>query len=239
MAIEDEKKFLLEQLGADAIAALEGIGLNVDEAVTSVLLDKYAGQAELSRKDRLLDLKKLAIEDLLTSELCYLSGLPGANPAYREELERRLALLGLTPEQAQEFTLIDQEALERKDPHQRAEGVGVSIYVFGDTTMESLPSPDQCLTSELVAIIDDAGAAIARDHTWLPPEAYAAAAYASGSFTGQSPYNDELVARFSRMGLGEDKFGPFIRDECLILGREKWGDEPEQMSWDPANFPNS
>jgi len=231
--IEDERNRILGSVGEDALDALRSIGIDPEHGVESVLIDRFAREAYLTRKDPLLDLKSLPLQDLLTSELVLLQDQ--SEPAkHTAELERRLNLLGLDQDQVQGYISLDQQALGKKDPHVLAEGTGVSLYITYETTPKLLPTPDSLLTSELVAIMDDANAAIARDHHGLPGPAFSAAAEVSGWGSGKTRYHEELVKRLQEIGLDEIGIGLFIRNESLILERERWGYNPEQMSWDPG-----
>lgn len=230
--IEEERDRVLGSVGEDALDVLRGMGMDPEHAVESVLIEQFAARAYLTRKDPLLDLKSLPLQDLLTSELVVLMQGQTKGGERRAELERRLAFLGLGPDQIQRYISLDQEALGRKDPHVLAEGTGISLYITTETTPETLPSPESLLTSELVAIIDDASAAIARDHHVMVGLAFSAAAEVSGWGTGKSRFHDELLRRLHELSLDETGVGLFIRNESLILERERWGYEPEQMSWD-------
>jgi hypothetical protein len=233
--LEDRKAFILGQLGQTEKDVLAEMGIGVDDAVERVLYEKIEAEAKLSRKAPLLDLKRLPIEDLMTSELSLMAGAENSDSKYKAELERRLALLGLTQEQVNQFVAIDEAAIQKKDPHIRMEGIGISTYFFANTTIESLPPVDTCMTSELVAIVDDANSAFTRDHHWLSDTAFAAVGMACGRFS-KSQYLEEFQRRFDEMGLSQEQRGLFIRNECLISEREKWGYNPSQRSWDSASF---
>ncbi len=238
-SIDAERDFILGNVGQDAISVLEGMGLDVNGAVGTILQERRRKEAGLTRKATSIDLFDLPVEDLLVSELGTLGRNFDSASTFTTEANRRLTLLGLTEEQRAEFAAIDQAAREARGTQDELGNLGQQYYFLANTTQQDLPQPVECTTSELVLLIDDANAALARDHIWLPSDAYGAAAYASGRFTGQSPYYDELKARFARLGLSEETMGQFVANEGLILEREKWGYEPARLSWDEASFGNT
>lgn len=243
---EDEKQFILNRLGADAKRMLEGVGINVEGAIEKVLEEKE-WQFEVTRGKQLIELKSLPTPDILTSELVQLCALPGDNSEYSQELQRRLSLLELTNKQKEMFIALDLEALGKKDPQFRQEALAVGYHILDSTTIETLPNPSSCLTSELIMVVDDANATLFRDHHWLSDEVAAAVYFARGEFrfdkekTGwvldkKGPYIEESERRFDLIGLEEWQRRSFVRNECLITGRAKWGYRPEQKSWTPESM---
>lgn len=238
---EDEKQFILNHLGTDAKRILEGAGINVEGAIEQVLEEKE-WQFEVTRRKQLIELKNLPIPDILTSELVQLCALPGDNSEYSQELQRRLFLLELTDKQKEMFIALDLEALGKKDPQFRQEALAVGYHILDSTTIETLPDPSSCLTSELIMVADDANAALARDHDWLSDKAFAAVCFVRGEFhfdkekpgwvwDKKGPYIEEYERRFDLIGLEEWQRSSFIRNECLITARAKWDYRPGQKSW--------
>lgn len=197
-----------------------------------------------TREGRIIELKTLPVQDILTSELVQLSA-SGDNSKYEQELQHRFSLLGLTDKQQKMFIDLDLFALEKKDPRIREKALAIGYYILAPTTVESLPDPNSCLTSELIMITDDAEVAgVEGGYEWLSDEALKALNHVIGKHFDEEkqdwildengPYMKELERRFDLIGLEEWQRILFIKNEGLIAARAKWGDKFSEMSWTQA-----
>lgn len=228
--IQSRKNFIYEQVGDDALRILRDSGLDVDMAVENIL-----NQQEEKRERLETQAEFGTIDDIMTSELVYRSNR--LKDIYGKEYFRRLNLIGLSEDQIKK--LYEQENLilscdiERFQSHR--EQPWVRRYFFIDRiTEKDLPKFGQMTLSELILITDDASSAYIRDHHALSSETWSAvckAAVQSHSFGG-AQYAFAFKDRVKKLGWTEEQDGAYIKNECLLTERLKWGYH-EKSSWNP------
>jgi len=217
--IERRKKLIFDRVGAEGLEILRQSGIDIDSAVTEILQEQEDERQKLE-----LQAEFPTVSDMMTSELAYRSGK--IEDALGQEYARRLKLIGFDDEQIR--SLYDQESLitlgeglrgHRKQPWVRR------YFIMPNSTPENMPKPEELTLSELIIITDDANAAFSRDHHILPDEAWAALCIAACS----APYTEARYAkafneRVERLGWSKEQGSAYIRNECMLTERLKWGD---------------
>jgi hypothetical protein len=89
-------------------------------------------------------------------------------------------------------------------------------------TKETLPRPDECTSSELILVVDEAKAGIVyQDH--LEDSIIDAAWYALTGKGEKSPYISELQSRVYGWQWSKDQVESYTRNELMLTRRLKWG----------------
>lgn len=214
----------------ETLRALEKFanGKDVRNVIAQILIQQDRRPPYQTRAGEQIDLKELPINDLLTSELIQLTqGKLDESPNHWLELERRLKLLELTDEQQHKFVNIDLQALASNPRHIIGVETAPLHYIMTATSVDDLPKPMHCSTSELIAIVDDARAARARDHEWLPDPALEAM---DVILTPGGQYEQEFQRRIDLIGLQKWQYYSFAKSEQWLLTRAKWGYD-QRPSW--------
>jgi hypothetical protein len=215
----EERTKLVKKVAGKAIDTLKKEGIDVDSAIKNIL----SGVIEKEEVCKAALLQTPREETSLTSELVYLMKMDERDVFY-SELQRRLKLLNLSAAQQAMFTHSDLEALNlRKSKPSKDERWVIKYYIINGITKEDLLKPEECTLSELIAILDDANAAWVRDHEWLREETLEAVYYVLRGEKGKSPYHNELLSRTKKWKWAEHQLGSYIRNECMLLERWKWG----------------
>ncbi len=219
----------------ETLRALERFagGKDVRSVIAQILIQQDRRPPYQTRVGEHINLKELPINDLLTSELVQLTqGKPDESPNHWLELERRLKLLELTGEQQHKFVDIDLQALTSNPRHIIGVDIAPLHYIMTTTSVEDLPKPIHCSTSELIAIVEDARAAQARDHEWLPDSALEAMHVI---LTPGGQYEQEFQRRINVIGLQQWQYYSFAKSEQWLLARAKWGYD-QRASWTPQTL---
>jgi hypothetical protein len=207
-----------------------GIKIDIKETLEKIAEEK-SWRFDITRGAALINLRNIPTEDVLTSELIQMWATPGVDRKYGAELEYRFSLLGLTDDQKKAFLASDLKALSKKDPHIAGQALSTNRWDF--SSINNLPKVDSCTASELVSVIDAANAAWTYDHEWVSDDSIGAIGLAM-SANGQ--FHKDLMKRFNLMGLVERQWRSFIKNECLITSRAKWGYKPSEKSWTPDSM---
>ena len=234
---EIEIQAILGRFGEEARKILESAGIPVEKAIGEILeseKEEEDWQVGATRKGQSVEIADLPIRDITISELVWLCSLPSLEREadFEQELHRRLALLELTELQQNLFIALDLAALEEKDPLVRNQAILPGRYIHADTTIENLPDPTSCLTTELIMIYEDVNATRIREHEWLQESAIKAIGYAMGhGADSNGPYFEEFDRRVSLMGFEPWQGQTIIKNVCLIVGKAKWDYTPPEESW--------
>lgn len=223
--IEERKKFILEQVGEEALGALKASGVNVDLAVTSIL-------REQEKKREIMEFKTAipTVDNTMTSELAYLSDNIKDN--FGQEYVRRLKLIGLPNNDIS--SLYHQESIIAASGNmgeQRKQQWVRRDFIMHDSTPDTMPKPEGLTLSELILITDDANSAFCRDHHVLPDQAWAALCIAScyAQYT-EARYMHAFDDRTEKLGWSKAQNRAYTRNECLLAERFKWG-QHEKPAW--------
>ena len=216
--VKEHIQLIKQRVGDSTLKILQEAGIDVDKALQEIVKEKLllANLIDQERKD--VATNGLPSENCMTSELVHYSYMHGDN-AYKEEMERRFALLKLTQEQIKQFVEIEVSIIVRRRIL-RPTGLAYKYFLKSDTTIESLPKPTDCLSSEIISMVDDANAAWVRDHEWLSEQVWAAVCYIRDNNGGS--YHNELIKRFKKLKLKEWQIRTFVKNECMIISRLKW-----------------
>ncbi len=226
--------WIKEKTGDDTIKILEKMGLDVDEALKGIVTEKINEQEHQRKEKEVLNIEGLPLTDCMTSELIILHDQFRDNK-YLEELQRRLNLLGLTDEQQEIFEKSERErAKNRPFPALYTMGLVRHYFLMDGIGIENIPTPQQCLTSELFAIFDDAHAAWVRDRRWLQKKTVDAIEQICGSRKA-SPYFEEYNQRVKEWNWTSLQRHSYNKNEILILGRVKWGHH-NTLAWQPETM---
>lgn len=222
--LEERVKRVKKQVGDDCLKILEQEGINTDAAIERVLSEQILKENALQERREGGPIDGNVALDCLTSELIFLMN---ENDDFEKELKRRFDLLGLSKKQSADLIKKEKQILTTLErPRKRWAG---HYFLIEGVKKEDLPSPQELTLSELILIVDDANAAWVRDHEWLCEETFAAVSYVIGNKKEGSPYHNEFLSRLKTLDFTEDQAGPpnqvgsFIRNECMILERLKWG----------------
>lgn len=207
---------------------LRDSGLDVDIAVENILK-----QQKEKRQTLETEAEFGTIEDIMTSELVYKSN--NLDDVFGREYKKRLNLIELNENKIN--SLYEQEKLILSCNlgifQSHRELPWVRRYFFNDgITEKDLPKFGQMTLSELVIVTDDASSAFVRDHHVLSPETWSAvckAAVQSYSFGG-AQYALAFKDRVKKLGWSEEQEGAYIKNECLLTERLKWGYH-EKPAW--------
>lgn len=222
---EDVKKrvdSVKQGVGEECVGVLRKAGIDVDQAIGKIVSENIMKEAGV--KERLgLALPK----DCMTSELLLMT--EKEEDVYHKEFERRMTLLGLTKEQVEKIENEDKEIIKARNLSPEARDVRWSCFFFimDGKGVEDMPKPEQLTLSELIMIIDDANAALWRDHGWLQDKTFKIIPHVLGiddeGNCKHSPYYDEFEKRTGGYGLTKDQKASFVGNESLVLKRLKWG----------------
>lgn len=206
--------------GNQAVKVLGGDSI-VDKALKPIITEQVKGEEGEKQKKAAVSIEGLPLADCMTSELIVLHRQFKDNK-YQEELQRRFDLLGLTDEQRELFEKSEMERIkDRPFPALYPTGLTRHYFLMQGVGIEDIPTPEQCLSSELFAIFDDAHAASVRDHHWLPERTMNAVKEVLGG-NKESPYFVEYDRRVEEWGWTALQISSFNKNEMLILWRVKW-----------------
>jgi len=224
--IEQRKKFIKTRVGEESLEILKESGIDVD-----TVLEKVIG--EQLKDEALLKVQAVcpSTNNTMTSELMYLT--KNADDIFFSELTRRLTLIGLSAEKIQQFCEMEKNIL--KNECEERKHLWVQRYFLkSSSTPENLPSHENLTLSELLAVSDDANAAIWKDHEWLPEEAWKAVIIAACCTDYcERRYHKAFSERTTAMGWSKAQQNAYTKNECILLAKLKWGyrDNP---SWTEA-----
>lgn len=175
-------------------------------------------------------MKKL--QDCMTSELLFQSMQTDTSTPEKEsfiaEYERRLRMMGLTDEQTAEFRKADELAINNGCYIKSDVLLSTEPFIKENMDTESIKM-ENCTFSELIYLTDDANSAYIRDHHWLPAKAWALVCeHALNSGTCKAAYENRN--RMKGIGLTEEQEGIFVKNECKIAQRLRWG-YTEELAW--------
>ena len=215
--IEQRKKFIYEQVGAEAIQLLRDSGINVDLAVTRILKkqEEEKGMKELATAIPTVD-------NTMTSELAYLSR--GLEDTFGQEYTRRLSLMELREDQIRGL-YHEEKLIAASDFEEDRRQPWVQRYFIGSgSTPDNLPKPEQLTLSEILSITDDANSAIWRDHHVLSDEAWQAVCIAACCVQyAEARYAHAFNNRVQRLGWSEEQKSAFCKNEFGLTAKLKWG----------------
>jgi len=187
-----------------------------------------------TRGTAIVELQKLPIEDILTSELVLLH-MQGANPKYDLELQSHFSLLGLSEEQGKKFIASDLEALSKKDKN--IKGLNTEGKVDQMELIYAMPhassSVEHLTMSELIAFLDVADYARTYQHEFLPDQAMRDIGLI---LSNDGPVAKESKKRTEKIGITKKQLDIFGKNESLILHRTKAGYKNVERSWTPQSI---
>lgn len=174
---------------------------------------------------------KKEIQNCMTSELLFEAlndtTTDSDKTLYITEFERRLKIMRLSDEQISKFRECDEKVIKNGCYMKSEILLATKPFITHDMNRDSIKT-DYCTFSELVYLTDDANSAYVRDHGWLPEGAFALVCrHALRCGTYEAAYT--LRNRMKEMGLTEEQEGIFVKNECQIAKRLRWG-----YSNDPA-----
>lgn len=216
--VERRKNEIFEKMGPEAIQILKNSGIDVNSAVTDILKEQKRKQQNLE-----VQAEFATINDIMTSELVYRS--KSIEDVFGKEYSRRLNLIELKEEQVKSLYQIESLIVSTSELKEQRKQPWVRRYFIGaDLTPEKLPSAKMMTLSELILIEDDANSAFWRDHEWLPEKALKAVCIASSCAEYcQAMYAIEFEERTKKLGLSIPQANAYVRNECLLTERLKWG----------------
>lgn len=219
--VQKRIEWIKKQAGDEIIEALKKHGANVDKALKRIVTEQVKKEEQQRQEKRALALEGTPLVDCMTSELVILHKQTN-DKAYQKELQKRFDLLGLTDKQQRNFIESEKErAKSRSFPSLYPSGLARHYFLMDGVGIEDLPKPEQCLTSELIALTDDADAAWAKDHHWLKEKTMNAVGKIVG-VDGKPLYYKEYERRTEKWGWTRLQQHSFTKNEGLILGRAKW-----------------
>lgn len=221
--------FIRNMLGDQAAGILRGYGINVDDAITRVVIEQ-----DRAREARELQAAHPSLGDFMTSELVYKSASI-EDPLGREYV-RRMTSIGFDNTKAASLYAVELVVLSGDLQREQRQQPWATRYFFANGfKLEHLPKKEQVSMSEMVLITDDAESAYFRDHHSLDPDAWHAVCYAaiSAIAMGGAQYAYALRARVEALGWTRPQENAFTRNESLLTERLKWG-KHENPAWTPA-----
>ena len=168
---------------------------------------------------------KKEIQNCMTSELLFeamASDTAAIDKAhYMTEYERRLKMMGLSDGQIAKFRECDEKLIKDGCYIKTENLLATKPFITTDMNRDSIKT-DYCTFSELVYLTDDANSAYVRDHGWLPEGAFALVCkHAISCGICEAAYT--LRNRMKEIGLTETQEGIFVKNECQIVKRLRWG----------------
>lgn len=186
------------------------------------------GEAQLEEKD-------VPLSDMMTSELCYHYCM-NKNDSNKDEYCRRLESIGVSEDiinklWEMELTVFNNTigSLKSRD------NLWARRFIFpGDLNVELLEKVYKILSmSEMLLFTDDANAAEIRLEGKCSEDEWNAICMLSTQ--KDAKYAIRMKEILETAGLNDEQIGTFIRNECLILERLKWGWH-EKEAWTLQNI---
>ncbi|MBI2129256.1 hypothetical protein HYU07_03365 [Candidatus Woesearchaeota archaeon] len=223
--IEQKKKIISERVGEETLRILKDAGLDVDVALTEMLKNEEEEKAMRELKTAIP-----TVDNTMTSELVYLS--ERLSDLFGQEYARRLSLIGLSNDCVQKLYLQEKLIISSNDMNgQRKQPWVQRYFIMHDSTTDVMPEVKDMTLSELILITDDANSAFWRDREVLPKEARQAVCIAAScaQYT-EARYAKAVNERTEKMEWSKAQNGAYVNNECLLLGRLKWGYH-EKPAW--------
>lgn len=175
---------------------------------------------------------KKELQDCMTSELLFQSMNADTSDAEKAsfiaEYERRLKMMGLTDEQISKFRECDEEAIKNGCYIKADKLLATQPFIKSDMNTDSI-KVENCTFSELVYLTDDANAAYARDHHWLPNEAwFLVCRHALKGGICEAALKNR--SRMESIGITQKQEGIFVKNECQIAKRLRWN-YSQDLAW--------
>lgn len=226
MNLDQRRKQVLQNIGADAITILKQTGLDVDSAVTNILqLQEQRRKALESEAD------SRNLRDIMTSELIFRTA--SIEGLYGQEFTRRLKAIGLSEEQIRALYQQEKYILSRTkelEAHRQRSWVR-RYFIFNNSTQRDMPKGEELTLSELILITDDVNSAFFRDHHQLSEDAWKCVIMASCCAKySKAEYYKAFQERTERLGWRKEQGNAYAKNENLLLARLKW-DMTADQAW--------
>ena len=221
--VKKRVEFVKENVGKETLDILEKAGMGVDTSLAKIL-SKGIEKEKILESIRNNWAPGVVEKNCMASELVYLMDSNNPNDMFTKELYRRLDLLELSDKQKQDFIQSDYSILQRRPKLLKFERWVARNYIMQGIRKEDLLKPEECALSELIAMFDDADSARVRDHHWLAEKTMEAVwDVLRGLENKRSPYYAEYDKRLENWGWTEDQSNSYVKNECMLLARLKWG----------------
>jgi len=201
-------------------------GVDVDGVLAKLRKEKQKEQDKME-----LEAEFPGLGDIMTAELAYKAD--NLQDVYGREYKRRLNAIGLDEEKVKqayelEKLILDTDRLaeEREKPWVRRQFLKIG------TKPKDLPKEGQLTLTELIVITDEANALYWQAHEMLTDDEFKAVWIAGTN--GKARYANAFTERAKKLGWTDQQAGAYIKNECLLTGRLRWG-----MHKDPAWTPET
>lgn len=170
------------------------------------------------------------LQDCMTSELLFqaMNTSNSKGDIYISEYERRLKMMELTDEQIVKFRKADETAISNGCYIKKDALLSAKPFIETDMGVDSIKL-ENCTFSELVYLTDDANSAYINEHHWLSSETWSLVCqHALAAGICKSAWENR--SRMKSIGLTEEQENIFVKNECLIAKRLRWG-YSQELAW--------